>query len=91
MTVDSPVGPLGRALRFFGSLKAMARALGVTSRDLWGAMDRGKVSGRVAERIDQLTSGMVRCEELRPDLFPRGRHFNRVRVRKRNEPRVRKR
>lgn len=69
----------------------MSRALGITPRDLWGARCRGKVSGEIAERIDKLTFRTVRCEELRPDLYPRDHHFNRVRAQKINARRLRKR
>ena len=62
---------LGRALDFFGTHVATARALGITSKELWGARKRGRVSVPLANKIHQATHGAVRREELRPDVFPR--------------------
>ena len=90
MTLDSSLAALGRALDFFGNHESMARALGITTRQLWCARERGRVSGKLAERIHALTCGNVRREELRPDLYPRRHHYNRVRVRRINERRERR-
>src|SRR5581483_9265052 len=73
---------MGRALDFFGGHTAMARALCMTPRELWGARTRGQLSRRATERVHRLTLGTVRREEVRPDLYPRGRHFIRVKVRR---------
>jgi DNA-binding transcriptional regulator YdaS (Cro superfamily) len=83
--MDGALIALGRALEFFGDHKAMARALGIRTRQLWGARDRGRVSGEIAEKIHRLSGGNIRREELRPDLFPRERHYNRVKVRRTRE------
>jgi DNA-binding transcriptional regulator YdaS (Cro superfamily) len=81
---------LRRALDFFGGHRAMACALGISPDDLTGARVRGKVSGEIAEKIDKMTAGKVRREELRPDLYPRDHHFNRIRAQKINARRNRK-
>ena len=80
MRVDISTAALGRALDFFGSHAGLARALATTSRKLWQARKRGQVNRAWAEKIHRLTAGTVRMEELRPDLYPRERHFERVRI-----------
>lgn len=89
MKNDPSLAALGRALDFFGNHGAMARALGITPRELLGARQRGRVNGKIAEKIHQLTAGTVRREELRPDLYPRRRHYERVRLKRLNERRQR--
>jgi DNA-binding transcriptional regulator YdaS (Cro superfamily) len=83
--MNSPFVALSHAVEFFGDHKTMARALGVTSKGLKSARLRGRVSGELAEKIQQLTGGAIKREELRPDLFPRQRHYNRVRLRRLGE------
>lgn len=78
---------LGRALDFFGNHAAMARALGIASRELWCARSQGKVNGRLAEKIHQVTGGAVRREELRPDLFSLPHYCNRSRMQRSNRER----
>jgi DNA-binding transcriptional regulator YdaS (Cro superfamily) len=89
--MSTPLSALNRAFEFFGDPTVMAGALGLTSRELWVARYRNRVSGQLAERIERVTGGTVRREELRPDLYPKGEHFNRIRVRKINERRQRRR
>lgn len=60
---------LERAAKIIGSQALLAAKLGVTR----GAVGQWKDGGRrvPAEHcpsIERLTSGMVRCEELRPDI-----------------------
>lgn len=72
---NEPLVAFGRALDFFGDHRTMARALGITVRELHVARGRGRVNGELAEKIHQVTFGTVRREELRPDLFPRRQQY----------------
>lgn len=61
--------PIDRAIRFLGSMQALATGLGITR----AAVYQWKLPGRkvpVAHcpAIERLTAGSVRCEELRPDV-----------------------
>jgi DNA-binding transcriptional regulator YdaS (Cro superfamily) len=61
--------PLERALTEVGSMQAMAELLGVTK----GAVGQWKLPGRriPAEHcpvIERATKGLVKCEEMRPDV-----------------------
>jgi DNA-binding transcriptional regulator YdaS (Cro superfamily) len=78
---------MGRAIDFFGNHRAMARALGIRPRELWRARRLGRVPGRLADKIHQLTYGTVRREELRPDLFPTEHHYERIGWRRNSEKR----
>jgi len=60
---------LDRAVAVVGSLQAVATRLGVTK----GAVGQWKLDGRrvPAEHcpaIERMTGGVVRCEDLRPDV-----------------------
>ena len=60
---------LDKAISIIGSMQAVADALGITK----GAVSQWKDSARKvpAEHcpvIERLTKGVVRCEELRPDV-----------------------
>jgi hypothetical protein len=73
-----------RALRYFGGMNAMSAALNVGFYKLTPAMRSGRVSGEIAKKIDILSGGAVRREELRPDLFARRHNSERIK-RIRNE------
>lgn len=89
--MSTPFSAFCRAFDFFDDPIAMARALGITTRELWVARYHRRVSGQLADRIERVTGGTVRREELRPDLYPKDEHFNRIRVRKIDERRQRRR
>lgn len=74
-----------KAVSYFGSQSAMARALGCRQSTLSNAwIGKNKVSPEYSLRIHELTGGYVRADELRPDLpwhvlnekFGRGRRRN---------------
>ena len=61
--------PLDRAIEKAGSMQALANVLGITK----GAVFQWKTPGRKipAEHcpaIERMSGGLVRCEELRPDV-----------------------
>mgnify|MGYP000606055625 CR=1 FL=1 len=61
--------PLGQIISCVGSMQALATALGLTR----GAVFQWKLPGRKipAEHcpaIERLTGGLVRCEQMRPDV-----------------------
>jgi DNA-binding transcriptional regulator YdaS (Cro superfamily) len=65
----TPQEALDKAVEKLGSMRTLAEKLGVTK----GAVSQWKLDGRriPAEHcptIEKLTSGEVRCEQLRPDV-----------------------
>ena len=61
--------PVDRAAKVVGSKTALANALGVTKAAVGQWKDEGRrVPAEHCPSIERLTSGAVRCEELRPDV-----------------------
>jgi len=61
--------PVDRAAKVVGSQTALANALGLTKAAVGQWKDEGRrVPAEHCPSIEQLTSGAVRCEELRPDV-----------------------
>lgn len=65
----TPTEALNKAVSIVGSMQAMADELGITK----GAIGQWKEEGRQVPSdhcpaIERLTSGQVRCEQLRPDI-----------------------
>lgn len=61
--------PVDRAAKVVGSQTALANALGVTKAAVGQWKDDGRrVPAEHCPSIERLTSGAVRCEELRPDV-----------------------
>lgn len=61
------MSPIKRAAQIIGSQKELARRLGVSK----GAVSQWVDSGVPLDRcipIERMTSGAVRCEDLRPDV-----------------------
>lgn len=61
--------PVDRAAKLLGSQTALALALGVkkTAVSQWKEPGR-RVPAEHCPRIERMTNGAVRCEELRPDM-----------------------
>lgn len=61
--------PIDRAAKVVGSQTALAVALGVTKAAVGQWKDPGRrVPAEHCPAIERLTSGAVRCEDLRPDV-----------------------
>lgn len=59
--------PIDRAAKHLGSQRVLADKIGVTP----GAVSQWKTTGVPVEhcpRIERLTAGTVRCEEMRPEV-----------------------
>ena len=61
--------PIDRAAALLGSQSALAAALGVskTAVSQWKEAGR-RVPAEHCPKIERLTGGAMRCEELRPDM-----------------------
>lgn len=61
--------PVDRAAKAVGSQTALAAALGVTKAAVGQWKDEGRrVPAEHCPAIERLTGGIVRCEDLRPDV-----------------------
>jgi len=61
--------PLKHAISIAGSQAALATAIGVKQQHVWNWLNRpGGVPAEHCPAIERATSGLVRCEELRPDV-----------------------
>ncbi len=61
------MSPIDRAAKHLGSQRILAKMIGVTP----GAVSQWKTAGVPVEhcpRIERLTAGTVRCEEMRPEV-----------------------
>lgn len=61
------MNPIDRAAKHLGSQRILATMIGVTP----GAVSQWKTAGVPVEhcpRIERLTDGAVRCEEMRPEV-----------------------
>ncbi|WP_392559761.1 transcriptional regulator [Orbus mooreae] len=60
---------IGKAIDFFGSQSSLAKELDVTRARVWQWFNNvSMVSPEKSIEIEGKTKGMVRCEELRPDI-----------------------
>ena len=62
--------PIDKAIEYFGTQVALARACGVSQQALNKAYQRGSVSAELAVAIHHATGGTVTAASLRPDLWP---------------------
>lgn len=63
------IGALDRVSEHVGNVSAAAEALGVSRRTIYHWRDSGVIPAEKAVLIDDLTDGVIRKCELRPDLF----------------------
>jgi DNA-binding transcriptional regulator YdaS (Cro superfamily) len=59
---------LEKAYQVAGSQTTLARAIGVVPQVVNNWHRRGNVPAEYCPRIERATHGVVRCEELRPDV-----------------------
>ena len=59
---------LDKAIRFFGSQAALAAELGVKQGHVSMWRHRGNLPAEYCPAIERATKGVVRCEQLRPDV-----------------------
>ena len=61
--------PLETAIQHAGNTSSLARALGVSPQAVhfWRSGER-KINAEMCILIEQATDGLVRCEELLPDI-----------------------
>lgn len=60
---------LNRAIQMAGSMRALAEVLGVTKGAVFQwTMPGRKVPAEHCPAIERMTGGLVRCEQLRPDV-----------------------
>jgi len=57
-----------RAYQVLGSQTALAKAIGVVPQVVNNWQRRGNVPAEYCPAIEKATAGMVRCEDLRPDV-----------------------
>lgn len=63
------VDPLSRAISAAGSMNKLAKAVGVSKAAVFQwRLEGRRVPAQHCPAIERLTSGEVRCEELRPDV-----------------------
>ena len=63
------VNALKNAVEIFGSVTALARALGVRQSTVSNWFIRGRVPAERCVEIQRLTKGEVAANKLRPDVF----------------------
>lgn len=64
------MSPIKRAVKYFGSQAALAKAIGVSQVFVCHmCAEKRKVPPRLCRLIEHLTGGDVCAEELRPDVF----------------------
>lgn len=66
--MTTKIHPIKRAAHILGGQSELARLMGVTPGRVsqWATTDR--VLADYCPRIERLTNGQVRCEDLRPDV-----------------------
>jgi len=62
---------LNKAINILGSATALAAALNIRQSAVSNWQMRGSVPANKCLLIENATNGMVKCHELRPDLFPK--------------------
>lgn len=61
--------PIDRAIDIAGSMQALANALGVTRGAVFQwRLDGRRVPAEHCPKIERITFGRVKCEQLRPDV-----------------------
>ncbi|PUE21839.1 Cro/Cl family transcriptional regulator [Limnohabitans sp. MMS-10A-192] len=61
--------PLEQAIRSAGSINKLAMVLGVSKGAVWQwGLPGRQVPAEHCPAIERITGGMVRCEQLRPDV-----------------------
>lgn len=60
--------PIEQAISICGNQSALAEKIGVTPQVVHNWLRRGNVPADYCPAIDRATAGVVRCEDLRPDL-----------------------
>ena len=60
------------AIEILGSQSNLGRALGLSQPYVWKWLNKGqrKVPAEYCGRIERATHGLVKCSDLRPDIFP---------------------
>lgn len=59
---------LKRAVELAGGQAALASAIGLKQQHIWNWLTRGSVPAEHCPSIERATAGVVRCEDLRPDV-----------------------
>jgi DNA-binding transcriptional regulator YdaS (Cro superfamily) len=57
-----------KAIEHAGSQTALAKKLGMPKQNVHAWLSRGNIPAEWVPRIEAATDGMVRAEELRPDI-----------------------
>lgn len=60
--------PIKRAAQILGNQRELAKAMGVTPGRVTQWLTTDRIVADYCPRIERLTNGQVRCEELRPDV-----------------------
>lgn len=60
--------PIKRAANIVGSQRELAKLLGVTRARVTQWLTTDRIVSDYCPRIERLTGGQVRCEDLRPDV-----------------------
>lgn len=62
--------PIDKAIQFFGTQQALADAIGASQAQVshW-RLGLKRVPAKRAKKIDEVTNGYVKKEELCPDIF----------------------
>ena len=65
------IKPLERAIKNVGSVRELARRVGVTPQAVWLWRKGSAIAAERAMEIDRATGGEVSKSDIRPDLWPR--------------------
>ena len=60
---------LARLIEFFGTSARLAQFIGVTPSAVSQWVARGKISATMAIKVQEVTNGRFKKEELRPDVI----------------------
>ena len=63
----TPEAAFQKAIAITGSIAALARKIGIARQ---AVSQWNRVPAERAYAVEQATEGVVRCHELRPDVFP---------------------
>lgn len=66
--MDQRIDHLLKAIELMGGLQAAQRTLGLNTYQAMQAWKRTRVPAEYCPAIEKATSGVVRCEDLRPDI-----------------------
>ena len=60
------------AIDILGSQSNLGRALGLSQPYVWKWLNKGqgKVPAEYCGEVERVTHGLVKCSDLRPDIFP---------------------